>query len=350
LGGALLADVAIYYDKRSLYLPSESGTPIAQLRSTPRSAMPHRDGVLGWARVLREAHVPYGVVTNATLDQLERYRAVVLPSVLELSAEQAARFRDFVEGGGVLYASGPTSLDRRHPGGARYLLEDVLGVRYAGTLGSTWTYLTPATEGATRAIAPQDHLAVNGPMVRAAARDGAEVRYTATLPLTRPEAGTAVGSRFASIHSNPPAPQPGESPGLIVNRFGRGAAIWCAAPIETSDEPINAALLAGLLREQVEARGGPYRIEVDAHPSVEATLFGQPERRRWLVGLANLETRPPQGAVDATVRLRLSDGATVARVVRAPDLTETPYEREGDTIRVLVPDVGVLTMLLVDFT
>jgi hypothetical protein len=42
---------------------------------------PHRDAVVGLARILREAHIPFGVVTNANLDQLKNYRAVLLPNV-----------------------------------------------------------------------------------------------------------------------------------------------------------------------------------------------------------------------------------------------------------------------------
>ena len=39
---------------------------------------PHREAVVGLARILREAHIPFGVVTNANLDQLKNYRAVLL--------------------------------------------------------------------------------------------------------------------------------------------------------------------------------------------------------------------------------------------------------------------------------
>ena len=91
--------------------------------------------MVGWTRILREAHIPFGVVTNINLDQLKNYRAVLLPSVLEMTAEQADQFRKFVEAGGVLYASGPSSLDRFDKNGPRFLLEDVFGVRYTGNRG-----------------------------------------------------------------------------------------------------------------------------------------------------------------------------------------------------------------------
>lgn len=106
-------------------------------------ATPHLDAVLGLARILREGHIPFGVVTNANLSQLGSYRAVMVPNVFEMTTDQAAQFRRFVQDGGVLYASGPSSLDRFDPNGPRFLLQDVLGVQYSGKLGTKVTYLTP---------------------------------------------------------------------------------------------------------------------------------------------------------------------------------------------------------------
>ena len=90
LGGKLLGDVAIYYDKESMYDPSQNGTPVEQLRGrSDVSKITHLEGVIGAARILREAHIPFGVITNVTLDQLEHYRALIIPSVLEMTPEQA---------------------------------------------------------------------------------------------------------------------------------------------------------------------------------------------------------------------------------------------------------------------
>ncbi len=135
LGGDLLADVAIYFDKESVYNPNEQNKRVGQLRELESN--PHLDAVVGMARILRESHIPFGVVTNANLDQLANYRAVLLPTVFEMTAAQAEQFRTFVRAGGALYSSGPSSLDRFNASGPRFLLEDVLGVRYLGTLGGS---------------------------------------------------------------------------------------------------------------------------------------------------------------------------------------------------------------------
>src|SRR5208283_5337027 len=92
-GGDLLADVAIYFDKESVYNPDEQKIRVGQLRAVDNC--PHLNAVVGWTRILREAHIPFGVVTNIDLDQLKTYRAVLLPNVLEMTAAQADQFREF---------------------------------------------------------------------------------------------------------------------------------------------------------------------------------------------------------------------------------------------------------------
>ncbi len=107
LGGDLQADVAIYFDKASMYDPSINKVPAAMAapihtQGGPRLGLPvpnvaemklpHREALVGAARILRDAHIPYGVVTNVTLDQLSRYRAVIVPNVLEMTPEQADCF------------------------------------------------------------------------------------------------------------------------------------------------------------------------------------------------------------------------------------------------------------------
>jgi hypothetical protein len=76
-GGDLMADVAIYYDKESVYNPAEQKKRVGQLRALDSSPAPGRRDRLD-ARSAR-AHIPFGVVTNANLEQLKNYRAVLCP-------------------------------------------------------------------------------------------------------------------------------------------------------------------------------------------------------------------------------------------------------------------------------
>jgi hypothetical protein len=367
-GGDLLADVAIYYDKESVYNPNEQKKRVGQLRAIENC--PHLEAVIGWTRILREAHVPFGVVTNANLDQLANYRAVLLPSVLEMTAAQAAQFRQFVEAGGALYASGPSSLDRFDKDGPRFLLEDVFGVRYTGTVGaplggseggagasysgestpdawrSSWTFLTPKDEAVEKLIWPQREFSFPGPMLKTMVLPGAEVLATITLPFAPPAQGRPIGSRFGAIHSNPPDLTPGTDPGIVWNVCGKGRAVWVAAPIENSTEAVNARLLAALLKR---ALPGPYHFEADTHPSVEMTLFHQEEKKRLLAGLLTMQQQLPALPVSATVRVQVPGGKRATAVVHVPDRKPLKFKTAGAYVQFDLEPFTSLTMALIEY-
>lgn len=342
LGGDMLADVAVYYDKESLYDPAENGVHVAKAKGEA----PHMLGVVGAAGILRKAHIPYGLVTNANLDKLSNFRAVIVPNVLEMTVEQAAQFRGFVEKGGILYASGPSSLDRLDPAGPRFLLEDVLGVRYKGILGTEWTYLSPQDSEVKQTIWPQDALSVPGPMIQAEAVAGAQVLATITLPFVDPKAGNCINVRFAQIWNDPPALTAGTDPGIVIHPFGQGKAIWIAAPIEGGDHPVNAKVVSSLLRRLLP---GPYHFEVDTHPSVEMTLFHQAEKRRLLVSLLNMEWQIAPLKVGATVRVQIPSGRSATRVLALPERKEIQSKRSGAYVEFHVEPFETITMAAVEY-
>lgn len=358
LGGDLLADVAIYYDKASMYNPDVNGLHSSEadpafgyggpqkphVETAPTKNPPHLDAVVGTARILREAHIPFGVVTNVTLDQLGQFRAVIIPSVLEMTAEQAGEFRRFAQNGGVIYVSGPSSLSNLAERG--FPLEDVLGVRYLGRLGTQTTYLTPSDPKLKKVIWPQQDVTFPGPMVHATSLPGSNVSATVTLPWVAPDVGYAIGTRFAQIWSNPPAMVPGRDPGIVTNSFGKGKGIWVAAPIESISEPVYAALVSRLLRDALPA---PYCFELGADPAVEMTLLHQPQNHRFLVGLLNMPERVTTVAVTATVSVHLPSGSKPTRVQHVPDEKDIPFERAGPYVRFTVAPFKTMTMALVSY-
>jgi uncharacterized Zn-finger protein len=357
LGGEMLADVAIYYDKGSMYDPRQNGLRVAEAVSVeayggirknafhlPRVDPPHMEAVLGATRILREAHIPFGVVTNATLDQLPQYRAAMLPSVLNMTAEQAERLREFVKDGGFLYVSGPSSLDQFDAIDSR--LEDVLGVHSIKSCGAVQSYLTPTDSELLKVSWPQENITFPGRMVQAQALAGTEVLATVTLPFVEPERGYTIGTRFAQIWSNPPATTPGKDPGIVINSFGKGKTVWVAAPIESRTETVYARIVSHLIRRLLS---GPYHFEVDTHPSVEMTLFQQAEKRRLLVSLLNAQVLTPTIPVGATVRVQLPAQCKPKRVLALPAQKEMLFKEAGPYVEFVIPPFKVLAMASVEY-
>lgn len=343
LGGDLLADVAVYYDKESMYDPDQNGTRVEDLKE-PQP--PHLAAVVGAARILRESHIPYSLVTNITLNQLNNFRAVIVPNVLEMTADQAAHFRTFVENGGVLYATGPSSLDRFSPGGPKFLLEDVLGVQYKGRLGSTWTYFSPRDNDLMQTIWPQDALSFPGQMIHAKALPGTEVLATITLPFVDPTVGNCLNVRFAQIWNNPPGPVAGTDPGIVIHSFGRGKVVWLAAPVESGNHLVNSKVVSSLLRRVLE---GPYHFKADAPDSTEITLFSQPAKKRLLVSLLNMESPLAEIATPATVWVKMPSGRRATTVTVIPEKQSIPFKRTGPYVEFRIPPFKTLSMALVEY-
>jgi hypothetical protein len=342
LGGDPVADVAIYYDKSSNYDPEEKGVTVGKAGDKH----PHLDAVIGMAAILRENHIPWGVVTNVNLDRLPRYRAVILSDIREMTAGQAALFRNFVAGGGLLYASGATSLDPLPGAQRRFQLEDVLGVRFQGFIGTKCTYLTPSDERLRTSVLPQQNVTFPGKMVKAEALPGAEMLATITLPFVAPEEGTRINRRFAQIWSDPPALEPGTDPGIVVHSYGKGKTIWVGAPIESSEHIGNRNMVASLLRRFVP---GPPVFELDAAPWLEMTLMRRNDERTLLAGLVNLQNQAPPVPVGAVVRVRAPEGASITRVRQLPGRGQIPHSVKGPFVEFRVPPFDKLTMFLLDY-
>ena len=79
--------------------------------------------------MLLESHVPFRVITEAELDRLEEFAVVIAPSWAAMSEEAAEAIRAYVAAGGVLIATGETSLfdewGRRRDD---FLLADLFGM------------------------------------------------------------------------------------------------------------------------------------------------------------------------------------------------------------------------------
>ena len=325
-----------------MYDPTENGVHVAEAKGKA----PHISGVVGAARILREAHIPYGLVTNVNLDKLNNFRAVIVPSVLEMTADQAAQFRGFVEKGGVLYASGPSSLNRFDPAGPRFLLEDVLGVRYKGTLGTAWTYLSPQDSGVKQSIWPQDAFSFPGPMIQAETLAEAQVLATVTLPFVDPKVGNCINVRFAQIWNNPPALTPEPPPGSSSIRSVKGRRFGLPPRSRRGDHAVNAKVVSSLLRRVLP---GPYHFEVETHTSVEMTLFHQAEKQPLLVCLLNMEWQLVPIRLGATVRVQLPSGRSATAVLGLPERKAIEFKRAGEYVEFRVEPFETMAMASVEY-
>jgi hypothetical protein len=337
LGGERVADVAVYYSLDSRIDMKQNGKPVLQADT---AADTHTASSMLAARWLMAEHLPFGVITKKSLaTKLSRTRVVVLSNVHFMDAGEAAAIRDWVRAGGTLYASGGTSLVNEH-GQLQpdFLLADVFGVSIAKP---DWTerehYIAPTPAGREQFPGwdAKYPAYVRGAGMEVRALAGATMLATTTLPWPASDP-----REFSSIHSNPPW-IPTKQPEVVLNQFGKGRAIYCASQLETVEG------LAPAFIKLIRLLHAEYTFEIAAHPAVEATLFHQPDRRRYLLSLVNFQKDLPNIPVEGIeVKLRLA--TKLKSVTLLPDGKALKFRERSGVAAFTAPRLDTLLMCAVN--
>lgn len=345
LGGELCADVGIYFSLESRFDPADNGKSAEDVGSLS-GYVPHLEALMGAARYLQRAHIPFGIVTRRGLKELDKYQVIVLPDVLVLTEEEVEAFRKFVEKGGGLYASGRCGLtDSEGNPYPDFPLEDVLGVSRVGEVPYRLSFFTPSLEEFASWIYPQHHLIHNLHTTTVANRSG-RILATLTLPYYPPHIGDILTPSFSSIHSNPPGPK-GEEPAIVVNEFGKGKVVYSVGALEGVDHHINQRVFIELIRFLLRR---PLWFEGEGHPAVEMVLLHQPENKRFLLSLINSQREFPNAPVNFAFRVRLPQGRKFKKLYLLPTLQEVEFVlREGNVVEGRTDSLEVLSIYLLEY-
>ena len=268
----------------------------------------------GVTQALIRARIPY-LPVNA--DHIERdaklFSALVLPSVGALSDAQCTAVRRFVENGGGLVATGPSSLyDEWGDPRADFALADLYGAhapspdfgRTNGARAALHTYLRIATGDRHAVLRGFDETAI--------------LPFGGTLERLRTDPGVTVPLTFIpAFPVNPPETSwmrepKTDIPGLVLNTRGTARIAYLPADLDRrygrDNLPDHGNLLANIFRW---AAAGRIPLEVHSPGLIDCHLYRQPGRLiLHLVNLTNegtwrapLDETIPVGPVQ--VRLKL---------------------------------------------
>lgn len=346
LGGDLCQDVGLYVSLESRILPEDNGKKVEEVSTDAgffrdRRVPVHSKTARDMAGALLANHVPFGVITKKNIEELTRFKIVILPDVLVMDDEEVKAFEGFVrEGGGLLVTRVAARLRKDGTKSDDFLLSELLGVSFRGMRTEFISYVSPTGEGRDllKPYTAEYPLGTLGPQATVAAHSGARVLATLTLPFTHP----GDPKRFASIHSNPPG-LPTEHPSLVLHEYGKGKALYVAANLDLKAmEDVFLKLLA-LIRPE------PFAFSSNAPRPVEITLFHQKDRRRFLVNLLNFQAELPNIPVlDIEVKIRL-DGKKARGVMELPEENALPFKQADGYVIFIVPRLETFVMAAVDY-
>ena len=301
---------------------------------------------LGAFKALTEAHIPVEIVDDRleSLMTLNQYRAIWLPNILTLSAEETEALRIYVANGGGLIATGAVSLyddQGRHL--PNFALADLLGVEFLKRGDFTFPYLqfqdSPFTGELPRRPLPH-YMAMWE--VRIISPD-VQVAATRRNPLIETSGETY-------FHNNQPPPDADTGEPVIVYRpYGRGRVIYCAALPESNYARLGHEPYRSLIANMVTwAAGAPPPVRANGLLNTEIVtnrlgpdlivhlVTGFPQRLVRF-GLHRTADTIEERVVIPNVRLIAPSGTTAA--YRIPTGESLPIQRTAAETSITIPQL-----------
>ena len=189
----------------------------APMKPAPRwPASPGYYPVSGAHKALIEGHVQMGILNSEVLVKtIHEYGALVLPDQRILNEHECEAIKRFVRNGGYLIATCETGIrDTDNKLLKNFSIADVLGVEYLESSGTANCYLRMKSKSETYGIPAMDIQVIG---------NYARVKTTTAktlLELVPPYEGIKTGT--------PPPSLTSEGPGVTINSYGKGKAIYCA--------------------------------------------------------------------------------------------------------------------------
>jgi Hypothetical glycosyl hydrolase 6 len=373
-GGKPVAEVGIYFSDASRMALAENGAALTDqsIYAVLPPTSPHVIGWVGASRALRINHLPVVTITKLQLKELSRFRVIVLPQVVRMSDEEIEAFKNYVQGGGNLYASGATSL--LTPDGARkdnnFGLAEVFGCNLEGIDYHRVAYVHPQTDQLKKAIKPRSVVAHgaprNGPphptKITTRVRPVPDVQVLATLDLPfSEEPGTREDHKFSSIHASPPY-RITSNPIIIRRRFGKGEVIYSCIDLEGDQAPTQGGdidmgatdygpslLFVEIIKLLLGDAPVTFRLEADL--GVFAVAYDDSKNNRLQLNIANIPPLPPSRPVPLVkVTLSAPGGKKIKALKQLPQGSPLEFTTDAQgVVRTEIRNLEHLCVIAADY-
>ena len=278
-----------FWKNNELFRQTESAAEVAVFYSYPtlmyRTDRPQLELVLA-EQALIEAHVPYDILFSGDLDNIFRYRAVVLPDVALMSDQTVLALQDYVRQGGGLV-------------------------------------MTHLTAGESESAVRRKHNPFDALL-------GIAVAQLAADPTAKPVLRQCGQGRLACLPGLEPSASPEFLPPSPVSYRARWFDNrWWKGPCNAQE-----------CMDSLEWVANGLALDIEAPWTLVAELRRQPARSRLLLHLVNYADQPV-GQVQCRVKADVSEDQTDLTVL-SPDRAESQacsLTREDDTLQFTVDGV-----------
>lgn len=310
----------------------------------------------GWVRLLTENQVIFDVIADELFGEnlLEQYKIIILPDVEALSDLQIEKIRKFSNNGGIVIATGTTSLiDVNGLERKEFGLKEVLGISLIKPIENNPTYIHLTDEkliDADKSISPWIYL----PDGQVTVQPLEGTRTIAQLA-RKPKVNLAYlrfDTEFPSITVNKSAFYFAGEPGLAYVRY---------------QYPAIQRLVRRILQPPITES---MPVQVETSPSVQVEVATQENPKRLIIHLINHSGNPgwtmmaqkgtsskmfttgqPHDMApvqDITVRINKSFWSDVKNIYLVPGGEQLSFKEENNKIIVRIARIGVHEMVVVE--
>ncbi len=338
IGGKLCSDVAVYFNMDSKMDLSDNGKTINESNSMKEFMPTHTKAAIGAVKILKENHIPFNVISENNLTDIYIYKVLILPDIKVLNDKEAKAVKRFVEKGGSIYVSGYICSE---------IISDMLGITKEEMTQEAVTYIAPCeTERKIfSGIDKKYPLCMNKKQWKVNITRPCDVLAKIVLPYTNP----ADGSKFSSIHSNPPGVYT-EYPAVISRKLGNGKIIWVSAPIETVSYNPHANVFINMIKLLADNK---FLYYVNAPDKVEVLVFHQEKNKRYLINIVNeQDTVTPVKIYDIEIVLQFKN-INILKVISLPGNIQVPYKTDADKnnrIIIHINELDMFRMIAVEYS
>jgi type 1 glutamine amidotransferase len=313
------------------------------------------DPALGFYQALVEARIPFEMAHDHLLDRehTDAFRTLILPNIAALSTQQCNQIREFVEGGGGIVATYETSLyDEWGVPRSDFGLASLFGASFAGSKEGPMqnSYLALEKDPSTGQYHP----------LLAGFEDANRIIHGIHRVHVTP---TGEASPLQVVPTYPdlpmeecfPRPVKAHDPGVFLRQVGQGRVVYFPSDIDRTFWEVLNADHAKLLRNAVLwATNEPAPLSVEGKGVVDVAFWAQKDSVTvHLVNLTNpmMMKGPVREIIPISgqeVRIRVPDARRVTRARLLVAGTETHPRKDGDSVVIEVPSIGVHEVIALD--
>ncbi len=303
----------------------------------------HSQEFQGFYDIMARSHLQFAVIDDPYVeaDELQRFKAVVLPNVLCMSEQACEKIRRYVEGGGTLISTFAASMyDEVGSLREKPLLADVFGIE--------------RLNGVLKYKPGCGYMEIGG-------AGWLEEEVSSTLVAGYMKSLECLPSESVKVPAHMLKPMEGsydavpeeKYPGILVNRYGKGRSIYISGSLGETWQNFGLIDLKRTLQAVFKAYADRQLQVTDAFETVEVELREQPDQKRKLIHLVNFTgcmRRPIDEVIPCrNITLHLKTGSGIKRIHTLFNKQDLRFRGVNGGVEFTIPEVKEYELAVVEF-